>query len=153
MHGFLDTIRDGAPTAPILVISPILCPMHEDTPGPTVTDPEARERRGTARHKKPDLFEPPLTLRAVREILNDVVEARAAEDPALFYLDGRDLLRADDIAELPDGLRPSPAGYLLIADRFAGFAGRLRVDLPGGSAITATVDAHRRSQRGHGALA
>jgi len=118
VHGFLDTIREGAPTAPILLISPILCPMHEDTPGPTVTDLETGERRGTP-STTPDFFEPPLTLRSVREILREVVQTRAAEDPALFYLDGLDLLGADDIAELPDGLHPSPAGYLRIAERFA----------------------------------
>jgi len=118
VHGFLDTIREGAPTAPILVISPILCPMHEDTPGPTVTDPDTGERRGTP-STTPDFFEPPLTLRSVREILQEIVRARAVEDPALFYVDGLDLLGADDVAELPDGLHPSPAGYLLMAERFA----------------------------------
>ncbi|QKJ20419.1 GDSL-type esterase/lipase family protein [Microbacterium hominis] len=118
LHGFLDTIRDGAPTAPILVISPILCPMHEDTPGPTVTDPETGERRGTP-DAPADFMGAPLTLRSIREILREVVEARAVEDPALFYLDGLELFGPDDIAELPDGLHPSPAGYLRIADRFA----------------------------------
>jgi lysophospholipase L1-like esterase len=118
VHGFLDTIREGAPTAPILVISPILCPMHEDTPGPTVTDPETGERHGTPR-TTPDFFEAPLTLRSVREILQSIVQARASVDPALFYLDGLDLLGTDDLAELPDGLHPSPAGYLLMAGRFA----------------------------------
>lgn len=119
VHGFLDTIRDGARTAPILVVSPILCPMHEDTPGPTVTDPETGVRRGTP-SQMPDPFAPPLTLRSVREILREIVETRASEDPALFYLDGLDLLGAADLGELPDGLHPSPAGYLLIAERFAG---------------------------------
>ncbi|MBV5324916.1 MAG: lipase, partial [Rhodospirillaceae bacterium] len=38
MHGFLDTIREGHPTARLLVVSPILCPIHEDTPGPTAPD-------------------------------------------------------------------------------------------------------------------
>jgi hypothetical protein len=118
VHGFLDTIREGAPRAPILVISPIFCPMHEDTPGPTVTDPDTGERHGTP-STTPDFFEPPLTLRSVREILREIVQTRASEDPALFYLDGLDLLGADDIAELPDGLHPSPAGYLRIAERFA----------------------------------
>ncbi|SDG58505.1 GDSL-type esterase/lipase family protein [Microbacterium pygmaeum] len=118
VHGFLDTVREGAPTAPILVISPILCPMHEDTPGPTVTDPETGERHGTP-STTPDVLEPPLTLRAVREILRDIVHTRSVEDPNLLYLDGLELLGADDVAELPDGLHPSPAGYLLIADRFA----------------------------------
>ena len=118
VHGFLDTIRDGAPTAPILVISPILCPMHEDTPGPTVTDPETGERHGTP-STTPDFLEPPLTLRSVREILREIVQARASDDPALFYLDGLDLFGSADLGELPDGLHPSSAGYLLIAERFA----------------------------------
>jgi hypothetical protein len=34
VHGFLDTVRDGHPTTPLLVITPVLCPIHEDTPGP-----------------------------------------------------------------------------------------------------------------------
>ena len=119
VHGFLDTIRDGAPTTPILVISPILCPMHEDTPGPTVTDPVTGERRGTP-STAPDLFEPPLTLRSVREILREVVASRSVDDPAIVYLDGLELFGPDDLAELPDGLHPSPSGYLRIADRFAG---------------------------------
>lgn len=118
VHGFLDTIREGAPTAPILVISPIICPMHEDTPGPTVTDPATGERRGTP-SQMPDALDPPLTLRSVREILRGIVEARASEDPALFYLDGLDLFGVADLGELPDGLHPSAAGYLLIAERFA----------------------------------
>lgn len=120
VHGFLDTLREGAPSAPILVISPIYCPMHEDTPGPTVSDPETGERRGTP-SGPPDVFMgPPLTLRSMRQILRDIVQNRAQTDPALFYLDGLDLFGADDIAELPDGLHPSPTGYLQIAERFAG---------------------------------
>jgi hypothetical protein len=118
VHGFLDTIREGAPTTPILLVSPILCPMHEDAPGPTVTDPETGERRGTP-VGTPDPLNPPLTLRSVREILQDVVRTRAVADRALFYLDGLDLFGAGDIAELPDGLHPSAAGYLMIAERFA----------------------------------
>lgn len=38
VHGFLDTVRDGHPTTPLLVVSPLLCPIHEDTPGPTAPD-------------------------------------------------------------------------------------------------------------------
>ena len=38
VHGFLDTIREGHPTTPLLVVSPILCPIHEDTPGPSALD-------------------------------------------------------------------------------------------------------------------
>ena len=36
VHGFLDTVREGHPETPILVVSPIFCPVHEDTPGPTL---------------------------------------------------------------------------------------------------------------------
>ncbi|SDP46786.1 GDSL-like Lipase/Acylhydrolase family protein [Actinopolyspora xinjiangensis] len=32
VHGFLDTVRDGHPSASLLVVSPIHCPIHEDTP-------------------------------------------------------------------------------------------------------------------------
>ena len=38
VHGFLDTIRDGHPDTPLLVVSPIACPIHEDTPGPSEMD-------------------------------------------------------------------------------------------------------------------
>ena len=30
VHGFLETVRDGHPTTPITVISPILSPSRED---------------------------------------------------------------------------------------------------------------------------
>lgn len=39
VHGFLDTIRDGHPTTPLLLVSPIFCGIHEDTPGPGAVDP------------------------------------------------------------------------------------------------------------------
>ena len=38
VHGFLDTIREGHPTTPLLVVSPLLCPLHEETPGPLMPD-------------------------------------------------------------------------------------------------------------------
>ncbi len=41
VHGFLDTIREGHPHTPLLVVSPIYCPIHEDTPGPGAFDPSA----------------------------------------------------------------------------------------------------------------
>ena len=48
VHGFLDTIRDGHPTTPLLVVSPLFCPIHEDTPGPTAPDSERARRRAAA---------------------------------------------------------------------------------------------------------
>ena len=44
VHGFLDTIREGHPTTPLLVVSPILCPIHEDTPGPIAPGLRRRDR-------------------------------------------------------------------------------------------------------------
>jgi hypothetical protein len=42
VHGFLDTIREGHPTTPLLVVSAILCPVQEDTPGPSHARPRRR---------------------------------------------------------------------------------------------------------------
>ncbi|MEU4220670.1 SGNH/GDSL hydrolase family protein [Actinoplanes sp. NPDC026623] len=39
VHGFLDTIRDGHPDTPLVLISPLFCAIHEDTPGPGAIDP------------------------------------------------------------------------------------------------------------------
>ena len=45
VHGFLDTIREGHPSTPLLVVSPLLCPIHEDTPGPAGAGPRPARRR------------------------------------------------------------------------------------------------------------
>ncbi len=61
VHGFLDTIRDGHPTTPLLVVSPVLCPIHEDTPGPGAVDLVRRDdalpghRRPGGRRGRPAL--------------------------------------------------------------------------------------------------
>lgn len=31
VHGFLDTIRDGHPTVPLVVIGPLFCSIHESS--------------------------------------------------------------------------------------------------------------------------
>ena len=38
VHGFLDTVREGHPDTPLLVVSPVSCPAVETTPGPTGDD-------------------------------------------------------------------------------------------------------------------
>ncbi|CAM5461273.1 Lipase OS=Streptomyces violarus OX=67380 GN=FHS41_007761 PE=4 SV=1 [Streptomyces violarus] len=45
VHGFLDTIREGHPGTPLLVVSSVHCSIHEDTPGPHGPGPQ-RARRG-----------------------------------------------------------------------------------------------------------
>lgn len=127
VHGFLGTVREGHPTAPLLVISPILCPMHEDTPGPTVPDFGAL-REGRVRFlaggDPEERVAGKLTLIAIREELARIVRQRAADDPNLHYLDGRELYGEDDLAELPlpDRLHPDAATHRRIGERFAAAA-------------------------------
>ncbi|WOX16555.1 GDSL-type esterase/lipase family protein [Streptomyces sp. N50] len=120
VHGFLDTIREGHPTTPLLVVSAILCPVQEDTPGPLMPDFDG----GTLRFRAMgDPAERPLgrlTLTVIREALARVVEQRSADDPNLHYLDGRSLYGEEDHAELPlpDDIHPDPAGHRRIAENF-----------------------------------
>ncbi|CAM01432.1 GDSL-like lipase/acylhydrolase family protein [Saccharopolyspora erythraea NRRL 2338] len=121
VHGFLDTIREGHPTTPLLVVSPILCPIHEDTPGPGALDPGAPALRFRATGDPADVAGGRLTLNVIRDELARIVERRAADDPNLHYLDGRSLYGERDFAELPlpDELHPNPAGHRRVGERFA----------------------------------
>ncbi|MEU9925446.1 GDSL-type esterase/lipase family protein [Streptomyces griseoluteus] len=127
VHGFLDTIREGHPGTPLLVVSPILCPMHEDTPGPTMPDLSALSEGRLAFRAAGDSTEAAqgkLTLNAVRTELARIVAQRSAEDPQLHLLDGRELYGEADFAELPlpDGLHPDGAAHRRIGERFAKLA-------------------------------
>lgn len=127
VHGFLDTLREGHPTTPLLVVSPLYCPVHEDTPGPAAFDPEAL-RAGTPRFRATgdpaERAAGKLTLTVIREELARITAQRAASDPHLRYLDGRELYGADDYAELPlpDGLHPDAEAHRRIGARFAALA-------------------------------
>ncbi|HEX4223916.1 MAG TPA: SGNH/GDSL hydrolase family protein [Pseudonocardiaceae bacterium] len=122
VHGFLDTIRDGHPTTPLLVVSPILCPIHEDTPGPGAPDFSGGALKFRATGDPADVTSGKLTLGVIRDELARIVAHRA--DPNLHYLDGRELFGAADIVELPlpDNLHPAPAGHVRIGERFAQLA-------------------------------
>jgi hypothetical protein len=118
VHGFLDTIRDGHPTTPLLVISSILCPIHEDTPGPCAMtiDPETmRASFHATGTPEPDR----LTLRIIREELKRIVQQK--DDPHIHYLDGRELYGEGDVERfpLPDALHPDTETHGLIGERFA----------------------------------
>src|SRR6476620_8729030 len=124
VHGFLDTIREGHPTAPLLVVSPIYCPIHEDTPGPGAFDFDALGRgelRFVATGDPSERAAGKLTLRTIRDELARIVAQRATEDPHLHYLDGCDLYGEADHADLPlpDQLHPDAATHRLIGERFA----------------------------------
>ena len=125
VHGFLDTIREGHPTTPLLVVSPLLCPIHENTPGPAAPDLtrlSAGELSFTATGDPSDPTR--LTLTLIREELSRLIALRAENDPNLHYLDGRELYGEADLAELPlpDQLHPDAATHRLIGERFAGLA-------------------------------
>lgn len=127
VHGFLDTIRDGHPDTPLLVVSPILCPIHERTPGPGAVDP-ASLGTGTVRFLATgDPAEVPagrLTLEVIRAELARAVEQRRSDDPHLAYLDGRELYGPADESERPllDALHPDAETHRQMGARFARLA-------------------------------
>jgi lysophospholipase L1-like esterase len=116
VHGFLDTIREGHPDTPILLVSPIICPMLEHQAGPIL--PDGQGGMTTARSEA-NPWDRPLSLREMREILAGIVEERSQTDPHLRYLDGLSLFGESDLADLPDGVHPSGDGYIRIGERFA----------------------------------
>lgn len=127
VHGFLDTIREGHPTTALLVVSPILCPIHEDTPGPGAPD-FSRISEGKLVFKAmgdpAETAAGKLTLTVIRDELARIVRQRAADDPNLYYLDGRDLYGQADFDELPlpDQLHPDAPAHRRIGERFAELA-------------------------------
>ncbi|MFF7649242.1 GDSL-type esterase/lipase family protein [Streptomyces sp. NPDC007983] len=124
VHGFLDTLREGHPTTPLLVVSATYCPIHEDTPGPSAPD-FTRLIEGRLQFRATgdpaERAAGKLTLTVVRDELARIVRQRAADDPHLHYLDGRDLYGEADFAELPlpDQLHPDAAAHRRIGERFA----------------------------------
>ncbi|MEV0407570.1 SGNH/GDSL hydrolase family protein [Actinoallomurus sp. NPDC050550] len=127
VHGFLDTIREGHPNTPLLVVSPVLCPIHEDTPGPTLPDFSSLSEGRLQLRAGGDPAEVAagkLTLGVIREELSRIVKQRAADDPHLHYLDGRELYGEADSAELPlpDQLHPDAATHHRMGERFADLA-------------------------------
>ncbi|MGW2635760.1 GDSL-type esterase/lipase family protein [Streptomyces sp. NPDC001348] len=124
VHGFLDTIREGRPATPLLVVSPLLCPIHEDTPGPSLLDPGSLatgQPRFRAAGDPAERAAGKLTLGVIREELAQIVSQRAADDPNLHHLDGRLLYGEADAAELPlpDDIHPDAATHRRIGERFA----------------------------------
>ncbi|MEU9320514.1 GDSL-type esterase/lipase family protein [Streptomyces sp. NPDC048295] len=124
VHGFLDTIREGHPTTPLLVVSPVLCPVQEDTPGPLAPDFDGGVLRFKATGDPAERAAGRLTLTIIRDELARIVGQRSADDPNLYYLDGRDLYGEKDYAEfpLPDEVHPDPAGHRRIGENFGRLA-------------------------------
>jgi hypothetical protein len=126
VHGFLDTIRDGHPDTPLLLVSPIFCGIHEDTPGPGAIDPASigsDQIRFLATGDEAEAAQGRLTLRTIRACLASVVERRS-DDANLSFLDGLHLYGQDDALKspLPDALHPDESTHRIIGERFAAHA-------------------------------
>ena len=115
LHGFIDTVREGAPDTPFIVMSPIFCPGHEEGFGPSLRGTEgiySRERPGF-------LGTGALNLQRIREYVAKVVDQRrAAGDANIHHVDGLRLFGPDDVNDMPDLLHPNRAGYARMGDRF-----------------------------------
>lgn len=134
LHGFLDLVRDGHPSVPIVVLTPIVSPAIENTPGPTIKHPDGNYR-GTPRPIADG--DGTLTLGIVRDLVSEVTQARRRTDPLLWGADGLELLGEADAARLWDGLHPDQEGYDLIAARFVERARNARTSL--GEAFAASL--------------
>jgi hypothetical protein len=124
VHAFLDTIRDGHPDTPILVVSPLFCEIHEETPGPGAFDMAALAEGRVGFIATGDSADVPagrLNLRVIRVELERIVTERAVTDPHLAYLDGLTLFGADDAQRhpLPDRLHLGPEAHRIVGERFA----------------------------------
>lgn len=119
VHTFLDLVREGHPSTPLVVITALACPIHEDATGPTR---EASPGKAGATPRELPPGDGSLTLRRTRALLARVVEAR--QDAHLHLVDGLSLLGVDD-GHLPDNLHPDQGGHDLIAARFAPVAAQL----------------------------
>ena len=123
VHGFLDTVREGHPTTPLLLVSPIFSGIHERTPGPGSVDPRSARSGGLrfiATGNPDDVVRGRLTLEVIRGLFEQIVGARS-DDAHLHLLDGRELYGREDAERLPlpDGLHPDTETHDLIARRFA----------------------------------
>ena len=117
VHGLLDTIRERHPDVPVVVITPITCPVAEDHPGPTVLD---RAGRCTVVERPPELVVGALTLRRIRELEAEIVAARQRgrrREPAPPAR-ARTSSVPTTSHDLPDGLHPNAAGYQRMGERF-----------------------------------
>jgi hypothetical protein len=121
VEGFLDTIREGHPETPLLVVSALLCPIHEETPGPAAIDLSQLSAGRLSFHATGDPDDPSrLTLSTISRELERIVARRSATDAHLFYLDGRELYGEADLDDLPlpDQLHPDAATHRRIGERF-----------------------------------
>jgi len=116
VNGLLDGIRRSLPNLPILLITPIHCPPHEEGVGPTIFNAETFKATASPR---PEEFIPmALNLTMVRQQLGQIFANRSTTDSNLYLMAGPDLFGEADAHLLPDDLHPNHEGYQLMAQRF-----------------------------------
>ena len=94
LDAFLTIVRQGHPTTPLIVVSPIRRPDAEATPN----------RLGA-------------TLATLRATVEEVTRARLGADPNLVLVEGEPLV---DDAQLPDRIHPDDIGHAAFAHALAG---------------------------------
>lgn len=115
VHNLLDTIREGHPETPLVVVTPIFCPNHEDGPGPSIF----QDGICTSAARPDNINEGTLNLQRIRQLLAEIVDVRrVAGDVHLHLMSGLELFGEADVDDLPDLLHPNPAGYQRIGERF-----------------------------------
>ncbi|KAA0112876.1 SGNH/GDSL hydrolase family protein [Mycolicibacterium sp. P9-22] len=121
VHGFLDTIRDGHPKTPIVVVSALYCPIHEETPGPLAPDFSSGTMKFVATGDPAEIAAGKLTLSVTRRELAAIVRQRSTTDPNIHYVDGLTLYGPADHADFPlaDNVHPGPEVHQRVGERFA----------------------------------
>lgn len=95
--GFVETVREGHPGVPMVMISPIAAPHRESVPNQVG-----------------------LTLSEVRRIVTHAGQTlQSLGDEQLTLIDGRDIFGEADAGLLADHVQPTAAGYRLMAERLA----------------------------------
>lgn len=119
LHGFIDTVREGKPHVPFVVVSPVFCPAHEEGFGPSLRGTEGVH----SRERPAFLGTGALNLTRIRDLVSQAVQQRReAGDANLHYLDGLALFGPDDVHDMPDLLHPNRAGYARMGERFHSLA-------------------------------
>jgi hypothetical protein len=122
LHGFLDRIRQGHPTVPIVVASSILWPGSEDRPGPADVKflGEGKVRCFTA-GSVDEVDKGALTMASSRQHIAQAIAVRQAEGENIAFLDGLALYGPQDLSTfvMGDSLHPEADLYEEMGRRFA----------------------------------